>query len=65
MSTSKAVMIPPRPNTVDLDRLATMRPPQVLELYRTKFGGDAPAGHGEYARRKIAWRLQAELAREL
>ena len=39
----------------------TMGSPEVLQLYQTIFGRDAPAGQGQYARRKIAWRLQAEI----
>ncbi len=50
---------PPR-NAVGLDRLARMQPQELLQLCREIFGRDVPGGNCEYARRKIAWHLQAE-----
>ncbi len=44
----------------DLAGLARGGPREVHELYRTIFRKDVPSGNTEYARRKIAWHLQAE-----
>lgn len=44
----------------DLNRLARIRPLELQRLFREIFGRDAPANNSEYARRKIAWHLQAE-----
>lgn len=44
----------------DLGRLAKMGPIELQNLYREMFGKPVPAGSSELARRKIAWRIQAE-----
>jgi hypothetical protein len=44
----------------DLDRLARMRPQELQTLYRDIFGRDAPTSSSEFARRQIAWQMQAE-----
>ena len=45
---------------VELARLARMRPNETQQLHRKMFGCYVPSGNSEQARRKIAWRLQAE-----
>src|ERR1019366_6622779 len=45
---------------IELDRLAKMRPADLQRVYRSMFGRDIPAGNFQYARRKIAWDIQAE-----
>jgi Protein of unknown function (DUF2924) len=49
-----------RAETVDLERLARMRPAELQRLYRKLFGCKVPSGNSELARRKIAWHVQAE-----
>ena len=46
--------------TVDLERLARMRPGELRRLYHALFSCEVPAGNPEYARRRIAWRIQAD-----
>jgi len=46
--------------SVDLDRLARMKPDELQRLHRELFGCDLLFGNAEQARRKIAWRIQAE-----
>src|SRR5712691_1609243 len=48
------------PTSVDLERLARMRPDELRRLHRAIFGCDVPFGNSEQARRRIAWRIQAE-----
>jgi Protein of unknown function (DUF2924) len=45
---------------INLDRLAQMRPADLQGAYRSMFGRNVPAGNSEFARKKIAWQLQAE-----
>jgi hypothetical protein len=45
---------------INLDRLAQMRPADLQRAYRSMFGRNVPAGNSEFARRKIAWQVQAE-----
>src|SRR5579864_6168951 len=45
---------------VNLDRLTRMRSDELQRLYRKMFGCDVPSGNSEQARRRIAWRVQAE-----
>jgi hypothetical protein len=42
------------------DRLAKMRPDELQRLHRKIFGCDVTSGNSELARRRIAWRVQAE-----
>jgi len=44
----------------DLGRLARMLPDELQRLHRNMFGCDVPSGSSELARRRIAWRVQAE-----
>ena len=46
--------------SVDMDRLARIKPDELRRLHRKLFGCDLPFGNAEQARRKIAWRVQAE-----
>jgi len=54
--------IVPRPQVrpVDLDALARMRPDELQKLHRKMFGFDVPSGNSQQARRRIAWRVQAD-----
>lgn len=45
---------------IDLGRLSQMRPEDLQRVYRSMFGRNSPAGNSKFARRKIAWRVQAE-----
>ena len=45
---------------VDLERLARCGPQELQKIYRKLFGHNAPAGSSQYARRKIAWQVQAD-----
>jgi Protein of unknown function (DUF2924) len=47
-------------NPLDLDRLARMKPRELRQVYTEVFGSDAWVGNSEFARRRIAWRVQAE-----
>jgi hypothetical protein len=49
-----------RAKTVDLDRLARMRPAELRQLHLNLFGGTVRSGNAELARRRIAWHVQAE-----
>lgn len=49
-----------RAETVELERLARMRPAELQRLYRKLFGCGVPSGNSELARRRIAWHVQAE-----
>lgn len=44
----------------DLGRLSRMCPEDLQRAYRSIFERNVPAGNSEFARRKIAWRVQAE-----
>jgi hypothetical protein len=46
--------------SVDLNRLARMKPDELHRLHRALFGCDLPFGNVDQARRKIAWRIQAD-----
>jgi Protein of unknown function (DUF2924) len=46
--------------TVDLARLARMKPDQLRQLHRKIFDRDVPSGNSEQARRRIAWHVQAQ-----
>ena len=46
--------------TVDLNRLARMKPDELRNLHRKMFDCDVPSGNSEHARRRIAWKIQAE-----
>lgn len=48
-----------RAKTVDLDRLARMRPAELRQLHLKLFGGTVRSGNAELARRRIAWHVQA------
>jgi Protein of unknown function (DUF2924) len=48
------------PETIDLDRLARMRPADLQWLHQSLFGCRVPSGNSELARRKIARQVQAE-----
>lgn len=50
----------PLAGPLDLDRLARMRPDELQRLHRAMFGCDVSSGNSELARRRIAWRVQAE-----
>ena len=43
---------------IAVDRLAGLPAEKVLRLYRETFGHDVPSGNPDYARRKIAFRVQ-------
>jgi hypothetical protein len=60
MNTKKPFLIRSQRGAPDLDRLARMKLAELHQLYKDRFGCDVPAGNSEYARRKIAWHLQAE-----
>jgi hypothetical protein len=45
--------------TADLAALVKLRPNQLKKLYREMFGQDVSAANSELARRRIAWRIQA------
>ena len=45
---------------LDLDRVARMHVPELRRLYREVLERSLPSWNSEYARRKIAWHLQAE-----
>jgi len=45
---------------MDFDRLGRMRPDELQRHHRAMFGCDVPSGNSELARRRIAWRVQAE-----
>ena len=45
---------------LNLDRLAHMGHQEIQQLYGGVFGCEIPSGNTEYARRKVAWHLQAE-----
>jgi hypothetical protein len=47
-------------NSVNLDRLARMRPYDLQQLHRKIFGSDLSSGNSEQARRRIAWQIQAD-----
>jgi hypothetical protein len=49
-----------RVDPVDLELLSRMRSNELQRLYRKMFGCDVPSGNSEQARRRIAWRVQAE-----
>jgi hypothetical protein len=53
-------LIRSRDATLDLNRIARMRPLELQTLFRKMFGRDVPASSSEYARRRIAWHLQSE-----
>jgi hypothetical protein len=46
--------------SVDIDRLARMRPDELQRLHRKIFSYDVCSGNSEQARRRIAWHVQAE-----
>jgi hypothetical protein len=60
MNSRRPFLVPAPRETVDLDRLACMGHQELQQLFRERFGRDIPSGNSEYARRKIAWHLQAE-----
>jgi hypothetical protein len=47
-------------DSVNLDRLARMRPHELQQLHRKTFGSDLPSWNSEKARRRIAWQIQAD-----
>jgi len=49
-----------RAKTVDLERLARMRPAELQRLHLRLFGSRVRSGNSELARRRIAWHIQAE-----
>ena len=48
------------PKPVSLDALAAMRSDELRRVHRSLFDGDLAFGNTEQARRKIAWRIQAD-----
>jgi hypothetical protein len=58
MSCETPSRIESSPKPTDLERLIRAMPDELHRLYREIFGSDTPSGNPEYARRKIAWRLQ-------
>lgn len=46
--------------TVDLGRLARMKPDQLRKLHRKMFECDIASGNSEQARRRIAWLVQSQ-----
>jgi hypothetical protein len=60
MNTKKPFLIRSSRGAPDLDRLARMKPTELHQLYKDRSGCDVPAGNSEYARRRIAWHVQAE-----
>jgi hypothetical protein len=47
-------------DSINLDRLARMRPHELQQLHRKMFGADLPSWNSEQARRRIAWQIQAD-----
>jgi hypothetical protein len=60
MPTSKPYLVPPQRPPIRLDRLAQMGAIELRMLHRDLFGFDISSGNSELARRRIAWRIQAE-----
>jgi hypothetical protein len=60
MNADLRIVRPGFQDPVDLQRLARMRPDELRELHHRLFGCDLLSGNSGQARRKIAWRLQAE-----
>jgi hypothetical protein len=60
MNTEKPYLIRSKRAPLDFDGLARMKLRELQTLYKGIFGRDAPSGNSEYARRRIAWQLQAE-----
>lgn len=60
MSTARPFLVRTPRETVTLDRLTNMNPEELQQLYRAVFDSDVPSGNPEFARRKIAWHIQAE-----
>jgi len=44
----------------NIERIVRMRPKELQKQYRDAFHADVPAGNSEYARRRIAWHVQAQ-----
>jgi len=49
----------PRPERIDLDRLARMQPNELQRLHKQLFGFAVSSGNSELARRRIAWHVQS------
>jgi hypothetical protein len=47
-------------DSINLDRLARIRPHELQQLYRKMFGADLSSWNSEQARRRIAWQIQAD-----
>jgi DUF2924 family protein len=60
MNTEKPYLIRSKRAPLNFDRLARMKLRELQTLYEEIFGRDAPSANSEYARRRIAWQLQAE-----
>jgi hypothetical protein len=60
MNGEKPYLIRSKRESLNFDRLACMKLRELQTLYKEIFGRDSPSGNSEYARRNIAWHLQAE-----
>jgi hypothetical protein len=60
MNTPRPFLVPVPAKAVELDRLAHMGPQELQELFRDLFGCEIPSRNTAYARRRVAWHLQAE-----
>jgi hypothetical protein len=56
----KAPFLVAERNPLDLNGLARMKPRELRQVYTEVFGSDVWMGNSEFARRRIAWRVQAE-----
>ena len=65
MSKPRPFLVPAQREAVDLDRLADMGHHELQQLFADFLGRAIPSGNTEYARRQIAWHLQAERERGL